>query len=151
MQDERQHVFDTIGAFLNGSGDKWDWDNFTSCSLMSPKLDQIRRRAAVVELPLDEEGASVLKALLDEVEQFTGDDLTKPKPWRMEIGLIAGWVVGALLWWCSFVPGGGLLQNLQIIIVPAALGVVIVAWRNRRARVGFYDPDIIERNKQGRA
>ncbi|HEX7874743.1 MAG TPA: hypothetical protein VF475_17665 [Sphingobium sp.] len=144
-------MFDTIGGFLNGSAGKWDWDDFTSCSLRSAALDQIRRRAAAVELPLDEEGAATLKALLDEVEQFTGDDLTKPKPWRMKIGLIFGFLAGAILWWSSFVSGGGWFQNPHIVVLPMALGVAAVSWRNRRAKVGFYDPEIIERNKQGRA
>ncbi|CAN5361328.1 hypothetical protein BH10PSE12_BH10PSE12_27450 [soil metagenome] len=150
MQDERQYVFDTIGAFLSGSSGRWDWDNFTSCSLMSPELDKIRHRAAALELPLDAESMSILKALLDEVEQFTGDDLLKPKPWRMEVGLYCGFAIGAVLWWFSFVSGGGLFQNLQIIVVPMALGVGIVSWRNRRAKIGFYDPAIIKRNKEGR-
>jgi hypothetical protein len=151
MKDERQYVFDTIGAFLNGSGAAWEWDVFTSCSLRSPALDQIRRRAAAVELPLDAEGLDVLRALLDEAEQFTGDDPTKPKPWRTEIGFGCGLAVGVALWWYSFVPGGGVFQNSPIILVPTALGVLIVSLRNKRKEVGFYDPEIIERNKRGRA
>lgn len=151
MQDERQYVFDTIGSFLSGSGSDRDWDNFTSCSLRSSTLDRIRRRAAAADLPLDAEGISLLRELLDEVEQFTGDDPAKPKPWRMEVGLGWGFCVGAFAWWWSFVPGGGVFQNLQIIVVPMALGIVIVSWRNKRERVGFHDPALAERNKQGRA
>lgn len=150
MRDERQYVFETIGAFLSGSGGRWDWDVFTSSSLRSPKLDQIRRRAAAVDLPLDVEGAGVLKALLVEVEQFTGDDSTKPKPWRLEIGMTCGLAVGAVLWWGSVADGGGIFQNPELILFPAAIGIAAVALRNRRKRVGIYDPEIIVRNKGGR-
>jgi hypothetical protein len=150
MRDERQYVFEAIGAFLSGSSGRWDWDDFTSCSLRSPKLDQIRRRAAAVDLPPDAEGAGTLEALLIEVEQFTGDDPTKPKPWPVEIGMACGLAVGAVLWWGSFVEGGGLFQNPQLILLPAAIGVTAVALRNRRKRVGVYDPEIIARNKGGR-
>ena len=148
MRDERQYLFDTIGAFLSGPRDKWDWD-FVYFPLANPVLDQIRRRAITVELPLDADGADSLKALLDEVEAFT--DPARPQPWRMETGLICGLAIGALLWWWTFLPGGGLFQNLQMLLIPAGLGIVVVSLRNRKKSVGFYDPEIVARNKRGRA
>ncbi|MBO9579991.1 MAG: hypothetical protein J7498_03790 [Sphingobium sp.] len=148
MRDERQYVFDTIGALLSGSTDKWDWD-FMSRPLRNSALDEIRRRAVTVELPLTADGAETLKALLNDVEAFT--DPARPKPWRMEVGFLCGLAVGAVLWWISFLPGGGLFQNLQMLLMPVAVGILIVSLRNRKKSVGFYDPDIIARNKRGRA
>ncbi|CAH0353611.1 hypothetical protein SPH9361_02507 [Sphingobium sp. CECT 9361] len=150
MRDERQCVFETIGAFLSGSGGKWDWDDFISCSLMNPELDKIRRQAAAIDLPLDAEGADTLKALLVQVEQFTGDDPKKQKPWRVEFGMACGLAVGAVLWCASYLDGGGPFQNLQLILFPAAIGITAVALRNKRKQLGIYDPEIIARNKGGR-
>lgn len=148
MRDERQYVFDTIGAFLSRPKDQWDWD-FQYFSLKNAALDQIRRRAIAVDLPLDTNGAESLKALLEEVDEFT--DPAQPQPWREETGFVCGLVVGAVLWWASFIPGGGLFQNLYMLLMPAGAGVLVVALRNRKKRVGFYDPEIIARNKRGRA
>ena len=60
-------------------------------------------------------------------------------------------VVGVLLWWSSYVPSKGVLQNPQLVIVPMAIAIVIVSVRNRRRKVGPYDPETIARNKRGRA
>jgi hypothetical protein len=80
MLNEQRHVVDTIDAFLNGSSAEWDWDDFTSCSLRSAKLDSIRCRAAAVDLPLDAEGEANLKALREEAAILVEDDLKRPKP-----------------------------------------------------------------------
>jgi len=74
----------------------------------------------------------------------------KAKPWRMSVGLIVGLIVGTLVWLSAFVPGAGPFQNPQLVIVPAALGMLTVSVRNRRKNVGPYDPETIERNKRGR-
>jgi len=66
------------------------------------------------------------------------------------VGVGIGLAIGVLLWWSSYVPGAGLLQNPQILIVPAAFGALIVALRNRRKKVGPHDPDVIARNRKGR-
>lgn len=150
MRDEREYVIEVIGTFLNGSCGELDWDQFTSRSLRSARLDGIRRRAGTIALPLDAGGEALLKHLLDEAEHLSEYDLTKPKPWPMEMGFMCGFLVGALLWWSGYVDGGGLFQNPQLILVPAAVGVLIVSLRNRRERVGYYDPDIIAQNKRGR-
>lgn len=74
----------------------------------------------------------------------------KAKPWNMAIGIAAGVVVGALMWWRAYVPDAGVFQNPQLIVVPAALGVLVVSIRNKREKIGPYDPETIERNKKGR-
>ncbi|WP_380871461.1 hypothetical protein [Sphingomonas sp. DBB INV C78] len=74
----------------------------------------------------------------------------KPKPWSMNVGVGIGLIVGMLAWWSSYAPGAGLFQNPQLVIVPVAIGIVIVTVRNRRRKVGPYDPELIARNKHGR-
>lgn len=150
MRGERQYVIDTIGAFLNGSGGEWDWDDFTSISLRSAKLDNIRRQAGVIDLPLDAEGEAILKTLLNETALLTGDDLTKPKPWHMKVGIVYGLLAGASLWWSGYVPGAGLFQNPQLIVLPAVIGILIVTTRNKWNKTGPYDPKIVAQNKRGR-
>ena len=49
----------------------------------------------------------------------------------------------------AYDPGAGLFQNPQLLIVPAALGMFVVSVRNRRKKVGHYDPETVERNKRG--
>jgi len=150
MRDERQYVIAAIRSFLDGSNGKWDWDCFTSGSLRSAKLDELRRRAAVIDLPLNIDGEASLRELLEEAEQLDADGIAKRKPWRVEIGMLCGGVLGVILWMITFVPGGGIFQNLQLIISPAAVGVLVVILRNRREEVGYFDPENIEQNKQGR-
>lgn len=75
--------------------------------------------------------------------------MDKPKPWRMDVGLLFGLFVGALVWWWAYDPQQGFLQKPQLLIVPAALGVLIVNIRNKRRKAGPFDPEIIERNKRG--
>ncbi len=72
------------------------------------------------------------------------------KPWNMNVGMTIGLAVGVLLWWGSYVPSEGIFQNPQLVIVPAAIAIVIVSVRNRRKKVGPYDPEVIARNKRGR-
>lgn len=150
MQDERKYVFNTIGAFLNGSSDTWDWDDFTSTSLRSAELNSIRLRAAALDLPLDADGKAILMALRDEAELLTESDIAKPRPWRMATGVVCGLLAGAVLWWNSYIPGAGSFQNPQLFLIPAALGIVVVSLRNKRKKVGPYDPDVVALNRHGR-
>lgn len=68
----------------------------------------------------------------------------------MTLGMAIGLAAGLLLWWGSYVPGAGWFQNLQLILVPPAIGILIVSIRNRRKKAGPYDPEVIGRNKYGR-
>lgn len=72
------------------------------------------------------------------------------KPWKMSVGVATGFVIGMFLWWGSYGPSEGMFQNPQLVIVPAAIGILIVNVRNRRKKVGLYDPKIIALNKRGR-
>jgi len=72
------------------------------------------------------------------------------KPWNMTVAIVIGLVVGVLLWWGSYVPSEGIFQNPQLVIGPAAIAILIVAVRNRRKKVGPYDPEVIARNKRGK-
>ena len=139
-----------IAAFLDGSGGRWDWNAFTSCSLRDVELDRIRRCAAVVDLPLDAEGKATLRELLEQAELASADDPARPKPWRMEAGILAGLGVGAVLWWINYLPGASLFDNLHLLLGPAAAGMFLVMLRNSRKQVGVYEPKIVEKNKQGR-
>jgi hypothetical protein len=64
----------------------------------------------------------------------------------MALGLLGG----AILWWSSFVPGAGLFQNPQLLLLPSAVAILVVSIRNKREKVGSYDPEIMAQNKRGR-
>lgn len=76
--------------------------------------------------------------------------MKKPRPWRMDIGVLVGLLVGALVWWNAYEPGAGLMQNPQLVVVPSALAVLAVSLRNKSKKVGPYDPEVQARNKGGR-
>lgn len=59
----------TIRAFLNGAGGDRDWDDFRSCPLRDRELDDIRRRANLVPLPVGEAERDELQALALEAER----------------------------------------------------------------------------------
>lgn len=71
-QEEAAYVARTIRAFLNGSGGDWDWDDFTSCSLSNVEVDYLRRRAASVEMPVDDDGRAELLTLAGEADLLAG-------------------------------------------------------------------------------
>ena len=71
------------------------------------------------------------------------------KPWNMTVGIAIGLVIGGFLWWGSYVPSEGIFQNPKVI-GPATIGILVVNVRNRRKKVGAYDPEVIARNKRGR-
>jgi hypothetical protein len=49
MKRTPQEVADTIEGFVNGSGNQWAWDDFTSIRLDDPALEAIRKK--IVGLP----------------------------------------------------------------------------------------------------
>jgi hypothetical protein len=55
--------------FVNGGGGEWDWDDFISVPIANAELEDIRRRAAAIELPPTDEGVATLRKLLEEVER----------------------------------------------------------------------------------
>jgi hypothetical protein len=61
-------VASCIKDFLDGTGGDWDWDDFVSLPIADPRLEDIRRRAAAVDLPTNDEGEATLRALLAEAE-----------------------------------------------------------------------------------
>lgn len=56
--------------FIEGGGDAWDWDDFTSVPIADPQLDDIRRRAAAVTAPNTDEAMTILQGLLVEAERL---------------------------------------------------------------------------------
>lgn len=67
--DELDYTIKSLRDFLEGSGGEWDWDSYTGVSLNDPKLNSIRKKALMVELPLDDEGREELESLLAEARQ----------------------------------------------------------------------------------
>ncbi len=63
-------VVEYLSEFINDKGGQWDWDNFISVEIADPALESIRARAAMVELPLNNEGRKVLRQLLSEAESI---------------------------------------------------------------------------------
>ena len=56
--------------FIEMSGSGRDWDDFTSLPIANPQLEDIRRRAAAVDLPATEDGLATLLGLLAEAEEL---------------------------------------------------------------------------------
>lgn len=64
--------------FLNGTGPKWEWDDFLSTPLADPELEKIRERCRHLDLefPPDKPGAftsaqglAVIRAYLDQLQR----------------------------------------------------------------------------------
>ena len=72
----RDEVANTIQQFLDGTGGKWDWDDFCSFEIADPMLDAIRERCISVhdEFPAkegycDERGTQVLRELVERLRK----------------------------------------------------------------------------------
>ena len=59
-----------LRGFVDRGGGEWDWDDFTSVPISDPRLEDIRKRAAAVNLPPTEEGIAALRGLLAEAERL---------------------------------------------------------------------------------
>ena len=51
MKRTPEEVANTIDGFVNGTGNQWAWDGFTSIRLDDPELEAIRQK--VVALPAE--------------------------------------------------------------------------------------------------
>lgn len=69
-QQEAAYAARTIRTFLDGTCGDYDWDDFTSCSLHDLDVDRIRRAAGNVDLPVDDEGQTILLSLADEADRL---------------------------------------------------------------------------------
>lgn len=56
--------------FIEGNGGDYDWDDFTSVPIGDPRLEDIRSRAAAIDLPVTEEGLAILRELLIEADDL---------------------------------------------------------------------------------
>ncbi|HRE44110.1 MAG TPA: hypothetical protein PKY87_09085 [Terricaulis sp.] len=63
-----EYVAASLRDFLDGSGGAYDWGDFVGIRVADPRLEDIRREAAGVELPLKEDGRAILEALLARAE-----------------------------------------------------------------------------------
>jgi hypothetical protein len=93
------------------------------------------------------EGMSVNDPIADAAQMHEAGQM---KPWNMTVGILIGLLVGVLLWLGNYVPNDGIFQNPKLVIAPAIIAVLIVTVRNRRNKLGPYDPQVIARNKRGR-
>ena len=48
MKRTREQVADAIDGFVNGTGNQWDWDGFTSIRIDDPELEAMRQRCIAV-------------------------------------------------------------------------------------------------------
>lgn len=60
--------------FLHGTGGDWDWDDFVSIEIADPRLDDIRERAAALELPMPDTDTAPLQALVAEAEALAAQE-----------------------------------------------------------------------------
>jgi hypothetical protein len=56
--------------FIDGKGNEWDWDDFTSVPIADQTLEAIRQKAAAVDLPVTDRGLATLRELLGETERL---------------------------------------------------------------------------------
>ena len=73
----RQQVAKVLDDFLDGTGGKWDWDDFTSVPLADPELEAIRVKGMLLpaEFPpttrteySNEQGRQVLRNLANQLK-----------------------------------------------------------------------------------
>lgn len=70
-------VVDYLKGFIDGTDRDWDWDNFTTCPIADPRLDDIRDRVTAFDVPLSDADVAPLKALLAEAEAIAAEDCTE--------------------------------------------------------------------------
>ena len=62
--------------FLNGTGGDWDWDDFISIPIADPRLEDIRERAAALDLPIADQDTALLMTLIAEAEALAASNPT---------------------------------------------------------------------------
>lgn len=62
--DDYSYVVRSLEKFINQTGKVWDWDDFTTSSFKQPELEEIRRQAQEIDLPVTVEGSEKLRSLL---------------------------------------------------------------------------------------
>jgi hypothetical protein len=69
-----------IEQFINGTGGRWDWDDFCSNLITDPDLDSIRNRCdgLASEFPPDEKGHYCSQHGIKVMREI-GNDLRRPK------------------------------------------------------------------------
>jgi hypothetical protein len=62
--------------FVNGTGGKWDWDDFISSPIADPELDKIRKRCVKLDLEFpptkpgwfcNEQGLAVIRGYIEQL------------------------------------------------------------------------------------
>jgi hypothetical protein len=48
MKRTPEQVANAIEGFVNGTGNQWDWDGFTSIRIDDPELEKIRQRCIAI-------------------------------------------------------------------------------------------------------
>ncbi len=48
MKRTAEQVATTIEGFVNGGGNQWDWDGFTSIRIDDPELEKVRQRCIAI-------------------------------------------------------------------------------------------------------
>ena len=76
MKRTREQVANTVEGFVNGTGNQWDWDGFTSIRIDDPELEKVRQRIIAVrdEFPPDKPadycspaGMEAMRKIVDEL------------------------------------------------------------------------------------
>ena len=71
----KAEVADIIEQFLDGTGGRWDWDDFTSIRIVDPELDAIRLRcgslydAAARPAYCGHEGVSEMRQMIQRLRE----------------------------------------------------------------------------------
>ncbi|CAN5672342.1 hypothetical protein BH20VER1_BH20VER1_06500 [soil metagenome] len=75
MKRTPEEVASTIEGLVNGTGNQWGWDEFTSIRLDDPELEAVRQKvvAVPVEFPPTEPRAYCSAAGLEQMRQMVKD------------------------------------------------------------------------------
>ena len=61
-------VADYLRDFINDTGGEWDFDDFISCEIENPALDDLRQQATRLQLPIKDDELELWAKLLKEAE-----------------------------------------------------------------------------------